>query len=168
MLEASDAAAYRNLRLEALLTNPEAFGSTYEREAEFPLETVMERLQPTGNRFTLGVFLEDDSLIAIATFVRETGTKTAHKGNVFGMYVSPAHRGNGVGKTLMTELLRLAGEREGLEQINLTVVSDNIPAKKMYEGLGFEVFGIERNALKYNGLSFDEDWMVYRMKLPGR
>lgn len=41
-------------------------------------------------------------------------------------------------------------------------MSDNIFAKKLYNSLGFEVYGVERNALKYNGQYFDEDLMVLK------
>jgi RimJ/RimL family protein N-acetyltransferase len=44
--------------------------------------------------------------------------------------------------------------------MNLTVVSDNHPAKRLYESLGFETYGVERRALKYNGQYYDEDLMV--------
>ncbi|GEO27772.1 hypothetical protein AAC03nite_35570 [Alicyclobacillus acidoterrestris] len=44
ILYESDAQLYQELRLRALKINPEAFGSTYEREVKFSLETVVERL----------------------------------------------------------------------------------------------------------------------------
>lgn len=160
VLEAHDAEAYQALRLKGLETNPEAFGSTYEREVGFSMEHVIERMTPTKNKFTLGAFIED-RLIAIVTFVRESNVKTEHKGNIFGMYVSSDSRGTGVGKKVLTELIKLAGQQEGLEQINLTVVTSNVPAKKMYESLGFNVFGTEKRALKFNGEYFDEDLMVF-------
>ena len=46
ILNEHDAEAYQELRLQALQTNPEAFGSTYEREAAFSLSFVQERLTP--------------------------------------------------------------------------------------------------------------------------
>ncbi|MNU04364.1 hypothetical protein D3C72_2487450 [compost metagenome] len=52
-------------------------------------------------------------------------------------------------------------ETEGLKQINLSVVSTNNAAVKLYKGLGFETFGIEKNALIYNGQGYDEDLMSY-------
>jgi len=60
----------------------------------------------------------------------------------------------------MIELLKQAKKFDGLEQIKLTIVSNNSIAKKLYQSLGFEVYGIERNALKYNDEYFDEDLMV--------
>lgn len=164
-LNESDAPLYQNLRLSALKINPEAFGSTYEREVKFPLKTIEERLKPTKDKFVLGAFDESGSLVGIVTFIRENNLKTVHKGNVFGMYVAQESRLQGLGKSLMLELIRMARNCDGLEQINLTVVSDNDSAKKLYESLGFEVYGVERNALKYNGKYYDEDLMVLKVKL---
>ncbi len=162
VLGAADAESYRHIRLESLRTDPEAFGSTYEREAAFTLETVRERLVPTDHKFTMGAHTENGMLVGIVTFVRETSAKTAHKGNVYGMFVSPDWRGKGAGHALMAAMLQMASEQGGLEQVNLTVVTDNAPARKLYEALGFVTYGCERNALKHNGRYYDEDLMVYR------
>ncbi|WP_276357665.1 GNAT family N-acetyltransferase [Cohnella caldifontis] len=162
ILQESDAAKYQDIRLNGLLTNPEAFGSTYDRESEFSLETVRERIQPSEGKFVLGAF-QADQLAGIVTFVRENSLKTSHKGNVFGMYVRPEARGKGIARQLLLELIRITKNNEGLEQINLSVVSSNEAAKKLYLSLGFEVYGVERNALKHNGQYFDEDLMVFRL-----
>jgi RimJ/RimL family protein N-acetyltransferase len=60
----------------------------------------------------------------------------------------------------LLEVLNKAQYCKGLEQINLAVVSDNEPAKSRYKGIGFEVYGVEKNALKFNGKYFDKDLMV--------
>lgn len=163
ILNKSDAQLYQEVRLSALQINPEAFGSTYECEVNFSLETIAGRLEPTNDKFVLGAFNDNNSLVGIVTYMRERTVKTHHKGNVFGMYVAPEGRGQGVGKLLMRKLIEKAKSCEGLEQIKLTVVSDNISAKKLYMSLGFEVYGVERNALKFNGQYCDEDLMVLHM-----
>jgi RimJ/RimL family protein N-acetyltransferase len=163
VLDEPDAKLYQEIRLSALKINPEAFGSTYEREEKFSLETVVERMKPTRDKFVLGAFDDSGSLVGIVAFVRENGLKTAHKGNVFGMYIAPEFRGRGIGKSLILELISKARDCDGLEQINLTVMSKNEIAKKLYISLGFEVFGVEHNALKYNGHYFDEDFMVLKI-----
>jgi len=161
VLEAADAAVYRQVRLSALQINPEAFGSTYEREVQFTLEMFVERVKLIEGKFTLGAFLDDGTLVGIATFVRETGIKTAHKGNIYGIYLAPEARGKGMGKTLLLELIRIAKDSAvGLEQIHLSVVSENESAKKLYASLGFEVYGVERHALKVDGRYYDEDLML--------
>ncbi|QNF30251.1 GNAT family N-acetyltransferase [Metabacillus elymi] len=163
-LSESDAQLYQNLRLSAFKINPRAFGSTYEREVRFSIKTIEERLKPTKDKFVLGAFDENGSLVGMVTFIRENNLKTNHKGNVFGMFVAQESRLQGIGKSLVLELIRKARNCDGLEQINLTVVSDNDSAKKLYESVGFEVYGLERNALKYNGRYFDEDLMVLKVK----
>jgi len=166
VLQASDARPYQQLRLNGLQQDPDAFGSTYEREVLFSPETIADRITPTAGKFVLGALTKRDELAGIVTFVRDSSLKTAHKGHIFGMYVSPAHRGQGIGKLLLQDLIARARIREGLEQINLTVISTNTAAKKLYRSVGFETYGVERNALKFNGRYFDEDLMV--LPLGGR
>lgn len=164
VLQESDAQAYQELRLTGLQTNPEAFGSTYEREANFTLDMVMERIKQSKDKFVMGAFDDEGTLIGMATFVRENGMKTAHKGNLFGMYVREEMRGKGVSKNLLLALIARASEIVGVEQINLTVVSSNEPAKRLYSSVGFQTYGIEHRALKYMGQYFDEDWMVLQLR----
>ncbi|TQR45954.1 GNAT family N-acetyltransferase [Paenibacillus popilliae] len=164
VLQESDAQAYQELRLTGLQTNSEAFGSTYERESNFTLETIIDRVKPSKDKFVMGAFDDEGTLIGMAAFVRENGMKTADKGNLFGMYVREEMRGKGVSKNLLLALITRASEIDGVEQINLTVVSSNEPAKRLYSTVGFQIYGIERRALKYNGQYFDEDWMVLQLR----
>ncbi|NQX58400.1 GNAT family N-acetyltransferase [Paenibacillus qinlingensis] len=163
VLDEHDAKIYHELRLSALQISPEAFGSTYEREVHFTLEMVADRIKPTSGKFVLGALDEQGSLVGSVSFVRESSLKTAHKGNVYAMFVAMNQRGQGLGKKLLNELIRRASECEGVEQINLAVISHNDAAKKLYNSLGFKVYGVEHNALKYNGQYYDEDLMVRRL-----
>lgn len=160
MLNKQDAEAYQTIRLEALRVNPEAFGSTYEREAAFTVEEIGRRIAPEAGKFTLGAF-EEDRLIGIVTFFRDNGPKTKHKANLYGMYVSAECRGKGIGGKLLDTLIKEARQLDGVEQITLTVVQDNERAKALYVNSGFVVFGIEKNALKVEEIYYDEAWMVY-------
>lgn len=159
----SDAQQYQELRLSALMTNPEAFGSTYEKESKFSLEFVSDRIRPSKDKFVLGALDDHGSLEGIVALVRESGIKTSHKANVFGMYVKTEKKGRGIGKALMLELIKIAGNIDGLEQLNLSVISTNEQAKRLYRSVGFETYGLERNALKFNEQYYDEDLMVYRL-----
>lgn len=47
-----------------------------------------------------------------------------------------------------------------LEQLNLGVVSTNEPAKRLYESMGFKTYGIEKRAIKMNGVYNDDEHMV--------
>lgn len=158
LLKPLDAEDYRNIRLEALQNNPESFGSSYEEEKENPLETYKSRFQ-SDESFTFGAF-ENEKLVGVATLVKENKLKLKHKANIFAMYVSPEKRGMGIGKCLMVEVIKKAKDLEGIEQIYLTVVTTNESAKKLYSFLGFEVFGREKRALKFENTYLDEEHMV--------
>jgi ribosomal protein S18 acetylase RimI-like enzyme len=70
------------------------------------------------------------------------------------MYVRPTHRRSGAGRQLVQAVIATA--RQKVEQIQLSVVSDNQPAIRLYQTLGFRQYGLEKNALKYNGKYSDE------------
>src|SRR5882724_6583296 len=90
---AADAVLYRDIRLEALQANPEAFGSTFEVENAQPLSLFSDRL---GSSTVFGAF-RDTGLVGIAGFAIQHGQKEAHKGTLWGMYVRPAARNAKVG-----------------------------------------------------------------------
>lgn len=46
--------------------------------------------------------------------------------------------------------------------MTLCVVTTNGAAIDLYRKLGFESYGVERNALEYESQSYDEEMMVYR------
>jgi len=72
----ADAALFRDIRLEALRTNPEAFGSSFDVENAQPASWFSDRL---GSSVILGAF-RDTELVGIAGFAVQQGRKSAHKG----------------------------------------------------------------------------------------
>jgi ribosomal protein S18 acetylase RimI-like enzyme len=148
--DVTDAAAYREIRLEALQQNPEAFGSTFETEGTQPPDWFSDRLT---NSIVIGA-VRGSLLLGIAGFAIQQGQKRAHKGVLWGMYVRPAAREAGVGEQLVEAVCDLA--RQHVELIQLTVVRDNEPAQRLYSRLGFVEYGLEKDALKQNGRYYDE------------
>jgi ribosomal protein S18 acetylase RimI-like enzyme len=78
------------------------------------------------------------------------------------MYVRPGSRKSGVGRRLVKTIIEFARER--VELIQLAVVSDNEPARRLYARLGFLEYGIEKKALKQDGRYFDELLMAKDLK----
>jgi RimJ/RimL family protein N-acetyltransferase len=153
-LETSDAALYREIRLEALQQNPEAFGSTFERENAHPLPWFEAAI---GRSDIFGAFL-DGNLAGIAAYVVPESSKQAHKALLWGMYVRSAARNSGLGKRLVAAVLNHARGR--VEMVQLTVVSENDGARRLYSALGFVEYGLEKRALKQDGRYYDEVLMV--------
>jgi RimJ/RimL family protein N-acetyltransferase len=153
-LETQDAALYMALRLEALQRNPEAFGSTFERESAQPLSWFEASL---GRAAIFGGFL-DGALAGMAGFGAQEGSKRAHKALLWGMYVRAAARNTGLGKKLVAAVLDHARERA--ELVQLTVVSENEAARRLYRAMGFVEYGYETKSLKQDGRYYDEVLMV--------
>jgi RimJ/RimL family protein N-acetyltransferase len=153
-LTPADAALYRDIRLEGLRSDPEAFGSTFETENARPPTFFSERLDGSAS---FGAF-DESGIVGIAGLLIREGRKEAHKGLLVGMYVRPSARRAGVGRRLVETIIEFAHQR--VELIQLAVVSDNEPARRLYERLGFLVYGIERKALKQDGRYYDEVLMA--------
>ena len=49
-----------------------------------------------------------------------------------------------------------------MEQIQLSVVTTNESARRLYRSLGFQVYGLEPAALKLDGRDLDEEHMYLR------
>jgi ribosomal protein S18 acetylase RimI-like enzyme len=80
------------------------------------------------------------------------------------MYVSPNMRAIGVGKELLSEAINKAKKLEMIEKLNLTVVTTNEKAKRLYIKLGFKVFGMEEKALKINNKYYNEEYLELLLK----
>ena len=102
-LRSEDAVLYRELRLEALLRNPEAFSSTLEAETAQTLAWFSDRLAGSA---VFGAFAGGE-LLAIASFYIPPDAKEAHKGMLAGMYVRPTARRAGIAHRLVDAVLRV-------------------------------------------------------------
>jgi ribosomal protein S18 acetylase RimI-like enzyme len=165
VLDEGDAEMYWEIRLEALRLHPEAFGSDYEESLRRPIEKVRERIREnreTGS-FTLGAF-EGGEIVGTTGFFREEGVKERHRGFIWGVYVRPQYREQGIARKLMQEAIRKASAVDGVEQIHLMVTTINTGARQLYRSLGFEEYGIEPRALKVGNEYYDEAMMVLLLK----
>jgi GNAT superfamily N-acetyltransferase len=156
-----DAAVYQELRLCALQESPAAFGSTYAEEVDRPLEVIEKRLADPRNHM-FGAFDADGQLVGMATLRREERVRSEHKAFLFGMYVLPEHRRQGISRALLEAVISRA-EGVGIRQVNLTVNSRNRAAVLLYESCGFERFGLERDAFRIGDGFFDTAYMALRV-----
>ena len=73
----------------------------------------------------------------------------AHSG-VLGMGLLPRYRGQGIGKRLMLQALA-AAQAFPLQRVELTVRENNINAIALYKKVGFEIEGVQREAILVDG-----------------
>ena len=81
--------------------------------------------------------------------------KTKHRGSV-GISVKQKYWGIGIGSLLLREILSFA-KKNGIEQVELGVYSDNLRAQKLYERFGFTEWGRLPNAYKLKDGSYRDE-----------
>jgi ribosomal protein S18 acetylase RimI-like enzyme len=165
VLSGADAGEFSRLRLEALEREPQAFGASAEEHRAMTLEAIAKRLGSgsEGRNFVLGAFAHDQ-LIGTTGFYQQDGLKARHKAHVWGVYVTKEWRGKGVAHRLLSELIDRVRNRAEVEHLLLAVAVGQKPAKRVYESLGFQVYGREPRAIKLRDKYVDEDLIVLSLR----
>ncbi|WP_248323829.1 MULTISPECIES: GNAT family N-acetyltransferase [unclassified Caballeronia] len=161
-LTPSDASSFVSLRLAGLKECPASFASSYEEEASRSLHEVEKQLAAERGQSVFGSF-DGTRLVGVAGLGREHPRKLSHKAFVWGVYVAPDMRGRSISRALIVELIEFARLTPDTTQINLTVNANNEFAIRLYESLGFEPFGLERNSLLVDGCFHDEMHMSLKI-----
>jgi RimJ/RimL family protein N-acetyltransferase len=102
--------------------------------------------------------LVDGTVVGWCDVIPKTWETLSHSG-ILGMGVIPEYRGRGIGGALIAAALQAAKEK-GLTRIELTVRTDNEPARKLYEKFGFLHEGLLRRHLRVHGEDRDSYQMV--------
>lgn len=157
-LMGTDAAAFRALRLAGLLEAPTAFGSSYAAEKD----RVLDEFAGTMERNYLAGAFVGEELIGVAGFYQLSGEKVSHRGNIWGVYVVPSYRRQGIARLLLEHVL--AHARSVVTQVHLCVVTENEVARRLYQRLGFVSYGIEPRSLLVGERYYHEDLMVWRVE----
>jgi ribosomal protein S18 acetylase RimI-like enzyme len=160
-LRAEDAESYVTLRREGLVGSPLAFGASPRDDFASSPEALRDQLRRGPEWVILGAF--QDGLISAIGLMRDRHVKAAHKVNLWGMYVTPSHRGQGVGSGLLQAALEHAQALPGVSWVHLAVTSAAPRAQRLYERAGFEVWGTEPEALRHDGQAVVEYHMALRL-----
>lgn len=156
-LTAEDVPAYRALRLEMVAQHPSAFLTTAEAVAALTDADLAARIAAPPRSVAFGA-LTGGQLVAVAGFFARQGAKTAHKGIVWGVYVAPAHRRQGLATATLRALLAHAGALVRI--VYLAAEADNAAAVALYRRLGFTPWGREPMAMQIDGTFHDEIHMA--------
>ena len=141
--------AYRDLRLEALRTDPPAFGSSFEEETKFSEDVWRKRVR------NVLFALSDGKPVGMLSYVFSNRMKTSHIVSIYGVYVTPSFRGRGLGRMLVERALADARKKRRIMKAQLSVNAALRPAVRLYKKAGFQEVGRARNVLNVGGRYYD-------------
>lgn len=160
-LSPADAEAFAAFRQAYLEDAPLAFGASPESDFLGSADSVRRQLELGAASVIFGVFAP--GLVGAAGLYREKRPKTGHKARVWGMYVSPAHRGRGHGRRLLEAAVAYARTLQGVTVVHLSVTEAAPAARRLYESAGFEVWGSEPEGMRHEGRALVEHHMIRRL-----
>lgn len=167
-LTPDDAERYARLRRRMLNLAPWAFdASPDDEEALDPARIVAMLADGSSATFAIEApgppSVDGPELAAAAGITRAKAAKFAHRERLWGVFVDPAHRGQGLGRAVTAAAIEAARGWAGVEFIDLGV-SENAPeALALYESLGFRAWGREPQATEHDGRRYDEIHMTLRL-----
>ena len=148
------------MRLCALHEQPPAFGSLPEVESH--LSETAARLVESNDRCFFGAF-QGEQLIGIIRLSRYLAPNEKHRAYLARLYVLPPFRCHGCGRALVREALRQAANTPGIRRVNLTVVTQQEMAIRLYQLFGFRIYDPEQETFSRDGQFYDEYLMTLEL-----
>jgi GNAT superfamily N-acetyltransferase len=130
--------SHRDLRLEMLQAAPEAFYTRYADVAGFDEDTWRERI---ATQCHFQARLDADPVGSVGIW--DNPETPADALTLVAMYVVPHARGTGVGERLVQAVVDEAARR-GRSRVVLEVTETNLPARRLYERMGFVLDGTRK------------------------
>lgn len=171
-LGSADAGRYTRLRLRMLLDAPWAFGASPEADKGLDLAHLRKTL--AGDAHAIFAVEEpqgggrvpargEADLVAVAGIMRNTLSKFRHRATVWGVFVEATYRRRGLGRVVMTAALDFARTWHGVDYVDLGASEKADEALRLYESLGFVVWGRQPEATDIDGRRYDEIHMTLRL-----
>jgi RimJ/RimL family protein N-acetyltransferase len=125
------------MRLRSLSLEPDAFGSTFEREVVSSDDQWRARLHSDASPTFVA---HDDSGEAVGCIVGATDASDSQTALLLAMWVEPQARGTGAADELIGAVVRWAAAANHIV-VHLHVTEGNIRAERVYQRNGFERTG---------------------------
>ncbi len=152
-----DAGDLFRLRCAALRDSPLAFSASPEDDLASSEAAASELLQSEGGS-VFGAFAP--ALVGMIGLYRMPKRKMAHKVGLWGLFVLPEYRKQGIAVGLLQAAVHKARSLRGVESIHLSVTESSVAALRLYEKLGFSTWGIEPNAIRVKERAENERHML--------
>jgi ribosomal protein S18 acetylase RimI-like enzyme len=133
-LTTDDIDLLRTIRLEALRTDPDAFGSTLEREESRSDDDWGAWLSRCAT------FVSEEAREAVGLAGGMIDEADGDRAVLISMWVAPASRGRGVGSALVNAVVEWAATA-GKQRVDLLVIEGNAAAIALYEKCAFTFTG---------------------------
>ena len=137
------------MRLEALKSDPSAFGSSFEEEQKFTESRWRKRIK------NVLFALTDNRPIGMIAYVFDEGLKTKHIAEIYGFYVNADYRGEGIGRRLLEQALPAIRKKNEIVKARLYVNTEQRTAVDLYKKAGFVIRGEMKKELKIGRQFFD-------------
>lgn len=104
---------------------------------------------------TFGLLLKADHQFIGTVSLRKLNENTERDIRMISIIINPLYWGSGYGTEAVKEVIKFAFEDEGVDELLGGYYAFNTRSKKLQERLGFTCFGVERDDVIYNGVTYD-------------
>ncbi len=156
---------FKNLRLESLTNDPEAFSETLEQFGAKSEETWRAMLERKSKEDRDYVFAEHNGkLIGMGSIYHYPKENVAHNAWFDSLYVSPEYRKKGVGIQLVLKRLDLLSKYPNIIQAICEIYSSQKASLEMHKKLDFDLVGTMKDFICLRGEYFDKVTFQKRVK----
>ena len=163
-LTPDDAASFMSLRRAALEGAPWAFGSSPEDDQGGSADFVREMLASDDQ---VVLVAETDDCVGMVGVYRDGHAKSRHKCHLWGMYVVPEARSQGVGRALLGHAIDYARSQPGVTHLMTSATERATEAMALYRSMGFVTWGIETASMRVGDDLLAEHHMVLALHESG-
>ena len=122
-------------------------------------EAFIKNALDNPNGMMIAVYVNDD-IVGNCALNFYGHIKDRHRGTI-GIGITPKYQGMGIGSLLFDEMIKIARNRNGVTQLELGVMKDNLVAKRLYTSKGFIKTGETPRAMRLIDSTYlDEEFMV--------
>lgn len=148
---------YRDLWLEALKETPEAFAADYTEQSTTPENIWRQRLRSVvEEKDALMVFAKiGPKLVGMIGAYFDTNPKFRHIATIWGAYVKPEYRKQGVATDMANALLLKLKDRSEIKKVKTYAITNAHLAVNVYKNFGFDIIGISKEELRVDDKYYD-------------
>lgn len=130
------------------------------QKGEFTMGPIRQRMwiarKMVSRVETCLIAIKDKRIIGMIDCWTDKRARVRHA-TTFAISVAAPFQGKGIGRRLLSELLKWADDNDTIQKVNLHVFENNKGAIKLYESMGFSHEGRRTKAVKYSdGTYYDE------------